>query len=68
MDSVGDGKYLMYLMLWIVLWKVFDVSHVVDRWKVFDVSHVVDSVGDGKYLMYLMLWIVLVMESISCCG
>ena len=30
-DSVGDGKYLMYLMLWIVLvWKVFDVSHVVD--------------------------------------
>ena len=53
MDSVGDGKYLMYLMLWIVL-----------VWKVFDVSHVVDSVGDGKYLMYLMLWIVLVMESI----
>ena len=52
MDSVGDGKYLMYLMLWIVLWKVFDVSHVVD------------SVGDGKYLMYLRLWIVLVMESI----
>ena len=48
MDSVGDGKYLMYLMLW----------------SVGDVSHVVDSVGDGKYLMYLMLWIVLVMESI----
>ena len=53
MDSVGDGKYLMYLMLWIVL-----------VMEIFDVSHVVDSVGDGKYLMYLMLWIVLVMESI----
>ena len=54
MDSVGDGKYLMYLMLWIVL--------VME--SILDVSHVVDSVGDGKYLMYLMLWIVLVIGSI----